>query len=95
MNETYPKGSKHPSGSVGEQESTFHKGDPSATSYPGKGFKGTDFNGHKNKTLKLDQSGKFPGNPAKTSYPQGKAPSFGSEISASSLKVPAAASKPI
>lgn len=90
MNSTFPKGSKHPSASVGEQEQksgvASWKGNASNTSYPGQGYKGTSFDGHKNKTLMLNQSGKFPGNPSKTSYPAAAPKSFGCEKPANSLK---------
>lgn len=99
MYETYPKGSVHPSGSVGEQEVKkadveSWKGDPSQTRYPGEGYKGTDFNGHDAKCQKLDQSNRWPGNPSKTSYPKGKSPAFGTEKSAASLKQPTCTAKP-
>lgn len=77
MYETFPKGTKQPSSKCGEQEMGSWPeewaGDASKDRYPGEGYKGTNYDGEKNKTLKLDQSCHWPGNASKTSYPDNSA----------------------
>lgn len=73
--ETYPKPSKHPSGSVGEQEGQLFQNDGDVTSYPNTTAADTRFDGHRVKT-KLCVGGS--GSPAKADYQKSRE-KFGSE----------------
>jgi len=78
--ETYPKGSAHPSGSVGEQEGQLFQNDGDVTRYPNTTHRDTIFNGHRVKTKECSGGS---GSPNKSDYPKSRE-TFGTEKTVSS-----------
>jgi hypothetical protein len=74
----YPKGSAHPSKSVGEQEGQLFQSDGSVTSYPNTTVKDTVYNGDRCKTLECSGGS---GKPNKSDYPKSRT-KFASERAA-------------
>lgn len=72
---TYPKPSKHPSMSVGEQEGELFQNDGDVTRYENTTHRDTTFNGHRVKTKECSGGS---GSPAKNDYPKSRE-RFGSE----------------
>ena len=62
--ETYPKSSKNPSGSIGNQKTSMPTG--GGTSYPGKGAAGSRLDTERSKTLVCNGGS---GTPNKSDYP--------------------------
>lgn len=71
----YPKGSVHPSSSVGEQEGQLFQNDGDVTRYPNTTVQDTVFNGHRVKTHETSGGS---GGKSKHDYPKSRE-KFGSE----------------